>query len=178
MLEGIIRESTSKQATKQLRRDGYLIANIYGEGTENISAAFNRNDFIRYVKNKDSLKFDVSIGGKVIPVMIHEYQRDPLSGEFLHVDLRALSGTKASTFLVPVKTSGIPKGLKNKGVLVMNQRRLKIKCKPADLPDSFTVDVTNLDTGDSLMIRDLDVPANVAIVSAGRISVVSVIKAK
>ena len=53
MLEGILRDSIAKQSTKQLRRDGYLIANIYGKGLENINAAFKVNDFIRFMKKKN-----------------------------------------------------------------------------------------------------------------------------
>jgi len=53
MLEGIVRESIGKPATKAYRRDGYLIANIYGKGLENIHAAFKMNDFIRTVRNKE-----------------------------------------------------------------------------------------------------------------------------
>ena len=53
MLEGIIRDSMTKQATKTLRREGYLIANIYGKGLENISAAFKKNEFIKFLKNKE-----------------------------------------------------------------------------------------------------------------------------
>ena len=64
MLEGILRESIGKPATKALRRDGYLIANIYGKGLENINAAFKMNDFIRTVRNKESVAFPVSIAGK------------------------------------------------------------------------------------------------------------------
>lgn len=55
MLEGILRDSIAKQSTKQLRRDGYLIANIYGKGLENINAAFKVNDFIRFMKKKLNL---------------------------------------------------------------------------------------------------------------------------
>ena len=50
MLEGIVRESMDKRSTKALRKDGYLIANIYAKGIENISAAFKVNDFIKAAK--------------------------------------------------------------------------------------------------------------------------------
>ena len=64
MLEGIVRDSITKQGSKTLRRDGYLIANIYGKGLENINAAFKKNEFARTVKTKDSLAFDVKVEGK------------------------------------------------------------------------------------------------------------------
>ena len=53
MLEGIVRESIGKKASKALRRDGYLIANIYGKGLENVQAAFKINDFIKEVRKKE-----------------------------------------------------------------------------------------------------------------------------
>ena len=75
MLEGIIRESTSKATTKALRRDGYLIANIYGKGLENVNAAFKTGDFIKYMRNKDSLIFPVKVGDKEFKVVVQEYQK-------------------------------------------------------------------------------------------------------
>ena len=70
MLEGIVRDSITKAAVKALRKEGYLIANIYGKGLENISAAFKRNDFIKYLRNKNTLAFDVSVAGKTLKVVV------------------------------------------------------------------------------------------------------------
>ena len=61
MLEGKIRESISKASTKALRNDGYLIANIYAKGVENVHCAFKINDFIRTIKNKTTLVFPVKL---------------------------------------------------------------------------------------------------------------------
>jgi large subunit ribosomal protein L25 len=179
MLEGIIRESTSKQATKQLKKDGYLIANIYGgDLKENINAAFKKNDFIRYVRNKDTLKFTVKVGSNEIPVVIQDYQKHPLTSDLAHVDLRAATGDKEAAYLVPVNAVGTPVGMKNKGVLITNVRRIKVKCKPADLPNEFVLKVDDLDVGDNILVRDIEVPENVKIVTEGRVAVLSVIKAK
>ncbi len=178
MLEGILRESTGKKATKALRRDGYLIANIYAKGMENINAAFKENEFIRYLRRKENLIFEVKIGEKVLPVIVQEYQKDPVTSRLLHVDLKAVLPNVVSKFLVPVKISGTAKGLKNKGVLVISKRRLLVKCNSANLPNSFDIDVTNLDVGDTILVRDIKVPENVTMMDAGRVSVVGVIKAK
>ncbi len=178
MLEGIIRESTEKQVTKQLKRDGYLIANIYGGEAGNINAAFKKNEFIKYARNKDTLKFDVKVGDKQIPVVIQEYQKHPVTSDLLHVDLRDLSADKEATFLIPVKPVGTPVGLKNKGVLVTNVRRVKVKCKPSNLPNSFDLDVNDLDVGNNILVRDMTAPEGVKIVTEGRVAVLSCIKAK
>ena len=151
MLEGVIRDSITKQATKALRRDGYLIANIYGKGVENINAAFKANEFIKTVRSKDKLAFDVKVGDKVYPVVIQEYQTDPVTNQIIHVDLKVAIEGLLSRYMIPVKTVGTPKGLKNKGVLIFSKKRLKVKCKAEDMPNSFTLDVSDLDVGDSIL---------------------------
>ena len=64
MLEGIVRDSMTKQATKALRKDGYIIANIYGKGLENVATAFKQNEFIKFLRNKETLAFDVTVASK------------------------------------------------------------------------------------------------------------------
>ncbi len=178
MLSGIIRESSSKKVAKDLRRSGYVLANIYAKGMENVHCAFKANEFIKFVRNKPSLKFSVSVDGKVYEVIIQEYQKDPVRGDILHVDLRALVKGEVSHFMVPVKTSGTPIGLRNKGVLVFSKRRLKVECAPENLPDAFVLDVTPLNVGDNFLVRDVVAPAGVEICVDGRVAVVGVIKAK
>jgi large subunit ribosomal protein L25 len=178
MLEGIVRESIGKKATKALRRDGYLIANIYGKGLENINAAFKDNEFIKYVRRKENLIFDVKVGDQTLPVIIQEYQRDPVTNRLLHVDLRVAQKGVVSKYLVPVKTTGTPIGLKNKGVLIFSKKRLLVKAKAEDLPNAFVLDVSNLDVGDTILVRDIETPEGVKHMNADRVSVVGVIKAK
>ncbi len=178
MLEGIVRDSIGKKATKAFRRDGYLIANIYAKGLENINAAFKTNEFIKAMRAKDALIFDVKVGDKTLPVVIQEYQRDPVTNQLLHVDLRVAGEGVLSKYLVPVATTGTPKGLKNKGILVISKKRLLVKCKAEDLPNSFTLDVSDLDVGGSILVRDLEAIENVQIMDADRVSIVGVIKAK
>lgn len=178
MIEAILRESTAKSATKALRRDGYLIGNIYGGGEANVYVAFKRNDFVRFVKSKPSLTFDVKAGGKKYNVIIEEYQQDPVTQELLHVDLRVVKKDALARYLVPVKTIGTPKGVKNKGVFLQMKRRLPVQCLGKDLPDSFELDVSELDIGDTLLVRDVKPAKGVKILLDGRVAVTGVIKAK
>ncbi|MBZ7987212.1 50S ribosomal protein L25/general stress protein Ctc [Campylobacter canadensis] len=178
MLEGQIRQSIGRKATKQARQDGMLIANIYGKGTENIHATFKVNEFIKEVRKKDGLIFPVKVDGKVYEVVIVDYQHHPVTSAILHVDLKlALKGVE-SFYMVPVKVVGSAIGLKNKGVLIQSKRRLKVKCKAEDLPNNFELDVTNLDVGDALLVRDIKVSDKVKIIDAGRVAVVGVEKAR
>jgi large subunit ribosomal protein L25 len=178
MLEGNVRESIGKRATKALRRDGYLIANIYGKGLENIHAAFKMNEFIRTVRNKDTLAFPVKVGGNEINVVVQAYESHPVSGNLLHVDLMVAQPGVVTHYHVPVKTEGSPVGLKNKGMLHIAKKRLRVKGAIENVPNSINVDVAPMDLGDSVLIRDLETIANVQFTDSDRVSVLSVIKAK
>ena len=178
MLEGIVRESIGRKGAKALKRDGYLIANIYGRGLENIHAAFKVNNFIKEVRKKTGLIFDVKVGGKALSVVVVDYQKDPVTSDLRHVDLKVAVKGVASKFMVPVKLNGSAVGVKNKGVLIQSKRRLKVKCTPENLPNFFELDVSKLDVGDALMVRDIAVPQGVSILEAERVAVVGVEKAR
>lgn len=178
MLEGIIRESIGKKDAKALRRDGYLVANIYGKGLANIDAAFKSNDYIRTVKRKETISFPVKVGGNELNVVVQAYQVHPLTGALVHVDLMVAQPGVVAKYMIPVNTTGEAIGLKNKGLLYVAKKRLAVKAKVEDLPAEITVDVTNLDLGDALLIRDMNVPANTVFMDAERVAVISIIKAK
>lgn len=178
MLEGIVRESTGKKSAKALRRDGYLIANIYGKGLENINAAFKENEYIRTVRNKDSIAFAVSVGGKEMNVVVQSYESHPTTGRLLHVDLMVAQAGVLTHYMVPVTPKGDAIGLKNKGMVFVSKPRLRVKAKIEDLPQEILVDVSSMDVGDAKLIRDLPTFENVTYTDADRVAVLSVIKAK
>ena len=178
MLEGIVRESIGKVNAKKLKRDGYLIANIYAHGVENINAAFKRGEFVRTIRNKETLAFPVKVGDKEINVFIQEYQLHPVNGDVTHVDLRVAVPGQVTNFLVPVITHGTPVGLKNKGVLVMSKKRLKVRGTIEDMPVNFDLDVEPLDRDQSILVRDVEVPANCKMMDRDNVSVCGVIQAK
>jgi large subunit ribosomal protein L25 len=178
MLEGIIRESIGKKGTKALRRDGYLIANIYGKGLENIHAAFKMNEYIRTVRNKETLSFPISLGGKEMNVVVQSYQAQPVTSTLLHVDLMVAQPGVLTHYHVPVVPQGDAFGLKNKGLVHVSKTRLRVKATIENVPNSINVDVTPMDVGDSRLIRDIAKIENVTFTDSDRVSVLSVIKAK
>ncbi len=178
MLEGIVRESIGKTTAKKLRRDGYLTANLYANGTENVQASFKRGEFVRAVRNKENLAFPVKVGDTEYNVVIQEYQLHPIHGEVVHVDLRIAVPGQVTNFLVPVITHGTPIGLKNKGVLVMSKKRLKVRGAIEDMPAKFDLAVESLDRDESILVRDLEVPANCRLMDRPDVAICGVIKAK
>lgn len=178
MLEGIIRESIGKKGTKALRRDGYLIANIYGKGLENVHAAFKENEYIRTVRNKDTLAFPIRVGEKEMNVVVQSYEAHPLTGKLLHVDLMVAQAGVLTHYHVPVVPQGDAIGLKNKGLVHISKPRLRVKATIENVPNAIVVDVTKMDVGDAKMVRDIAKIENITFTDADRVSVLSVIKAK
>jgi large subunit ribosomal protein L25 len=178
MLEGITRESIGSASSRRLRRDGYLTANIYANGIENIQAAFKRGDFVKAVRAKEGLTLDFKVGDKELKTVIQEYQLHPVNGDVLHVDLRVAVPKQKTDFLIPVKTTGIPKGIKNKGVLVQSKKRIKVRGAIEDMPNNFVLNVEGLDRDDSILIRDIDIPANCRLMDRADVAICGVIKAK
>jgi large subunit ribosomal protein L25 len=178
MLEGIVRESIGKKATKALRRDGYLIANIYGKGFENINSAFKLGDYIRTVKSKESVAFDVKVGDRVMKVVVQDYQTHPITDVLLHVDLMVAQEGVVTKYFVPIKPVGTPVGLKNKGVLSVSKPRVPVMSAIENLPNAIEIDVNSLDVGDAVLVRDLPENETLDIRLADRVSILSIIKAK
>jgi large subunit ribosomal protein L25 len=178
MLEGIIRESIGKKGTNALRRDGYLIANLYGKGLENIHAAFKMNEYIRTVRNKDTLAFPVSVNGKEMNVVVQSYEAHALTGNLLHVDLMIAQPGVEAKYNVPIIAKGEALGLKNKGLVHMAKPRLTVKATIENVPNTLEIDVTEMDTGHSKLVRDLDAIPNVTILDSDRVALISIIKAK
>ncbi|MCD4668659.1 MAG: 50S ribosomal protein L25/general stress protein Ctc [Sulfurimonas sp.] len=178
MLEGIVRESIGKKAVKAYRKDGYLIANIYGKGIENINAAFKMNEYIRTVRNKETLVFPVNVAGKEMNVVVQSYESQAVTGNLLHVDLMVAQPGVATTFNVPVVAVGEALGLKNKGLVHLAKPRVTVKCTPENLPNTIEIDVTPMDTGASRLVRDLPEMPNVTVLDSDRVALVTIIKAK
>jgi large subunit ribosomal protein L25 len=178
MLEGIIRKSIGSASARRLRRDGYLTANIYAKGIENIQVAFKRGDFLKSVRKKENLTLDIKVDNKELKVVIQEYQLHPINGDIIHVDLRVAIPNQVTNFLVPVRTVGTPKGLKNKGVLVQSKKRLKVRGAIEDMPKEFVLDVTPLDRDDAILVRDIQAPANCRLMDRADVAICGVIKAK
>lgn len=178
MLEGITRESIGSGSAKKLRRDGYLTANIYANGVENIQAAFKRGDFVKAVRAKEALTLSLTVDGKELKTVIQEYQLHPVNGDVVHVDLRVAVPGQVTNFLIPVTTVGSPKGLKNKGVLMIQKKRVKVRGAIEDMPVNFVLNVEHLDRDDSILIRQMEAPANCRLMDRPDVAVVGVIKAK
>jgi large subunit ribosomal protein L25 len=154
------RETRGKNEARRLRARGLAPAVVYGAGGEPIAVSVNPKEMSRILQSATGHNtiFNVEVkGAGATPVMIVDYQRDPLKDNLLHIDLKRIDLTKRISVRIPVLTSGDPVGVKVQGGLhEVVTREIEIECLPEDIPEHFTMDVSGLSIGQS--VRAADVP--------------------
>ncbi len=177
-----IRSSIGKGAARKLRAAGRIPGVCYGSGRAPVSVSLDPRSLERLLKSSATgintlIDLRVSGGGDYDGrvVLIKELQRDPLSARALHADFYAVDLEQAIQVSVPIHVSGIAPGVTNGGILDHALRELQIECLPRAIPDQILVDVSGLEIGMSLHVRDLLLPADVKLMSDPDLSVISVV---
>jgi large subunit ribosomal protein L25 len=153
------RAGRGKNEARRLRASGRIPAVVYGTGQDPVVVAVNPKEVNKILQSTSGHNtiFDVDIQGGNTPVMVVDWQEDPIRGTLLHVDLKRIDLSKRIVVKVPVHTVGDPKGVKVQGGLhEIVTREIEIECLPDDIPEHFTVDVTDLMIGQS--VRAAEVP--------------------
>jgi large subunit ribosomal protein L25 len=111
----------------------------------------------------ENILVELEIGGKSRLALVQEVQHAPLGGAVLHIDFHAVSQDEVIQAEVPLEPTGTANGVKNMGgLLEQNLRTLAIECLPRDLPDVLRVDVSELNIGDSIHVREIQLPSGVS----------------
>ena len=160
------RTSTGRNAVKQLKTAGLVPGNIYGAKVPAQAIQFNARELTSLLDHaaSESVLVEVAIGGgaDVTTALIQEVQHDPVSRRVLHVDLHAVAMDEVLDAEVPIESTGTSPGVATGGgVLQQSLRVLEIECLPGDLPDFIAVDISGLNIGSSLHVRDLVLPRGV-----------------
>jgi large subunit ribosomal protein L25 len=107
--------------------------------------------------------------------MLKELQKDPVTRAYLHVDFYEVSLTKELEVEVGLRIVGKPKGVEKGGMLQEARRDLQIRCLPRNIPEYIEVDVSGLDIGDSIHVRDLKLAAELQILNDPQSTLVTVV---
>ena len=173
-----------KNEARRLRVKGSIPAVVYGgeAGPDAVAVSPKELNKILNSKTGHNTIFNLSIAGKQqVPVMVVDWQHDPIKENLLHVDLKRIDLTKRLAVKVPVLTQGDPKGVKLQGGLhEIITREVEIECLPDDIPEEFVVNVSELMLGQSVRASDIQLGPNVKLLSPGEsvISHVVAIKAE
>lgn len=174
-----VRKEHKKGPSRRLRDKGFVPAVFYGRSAENILLAVKNDELIKLHKDRKDhafIKLMIDDGGNKVEKLslIKELQLQPLTNKLYHVDFYEVDEKRKITMDVSLRFTGKAIGVEMGGELQHIKREVKISCLPLDLPDHIEVDVTNLDIGDSIKIRDLKVAEGITFLDRPDTSVAAV----
>jgi large subunit ribosomal protein L25 len=147
---------------------GELAGVVYGTAHESKAVTVDRHDFEQVLSHEGNIlskliELTVDDSSRPVHVIVKSIQHDPLKGTPTHVDFWAVNMRQKVTTTVAVHFEGEAVGLKTGGVFMHNLMHINVEALPDDLPEFVTVDVSALDVGDSVHVRDLAAPKGVTI---------------
>lgn len=148
---------------KKLREEGKLPANIFGKGVKSVSIQVDDKEFRNAFKEAGETGIiEITFGKETRPVLIHNVQTDPITGEDLHVDFHQVNLKEKVSAAVPVETAGeAPAEKQGLGTAVQYLDEVEVEALPMDLPEVFEVDLSGLEQVDqAIFVKDLPVDKN------------------
>jgi large subunit ribosomal protein L25 len=160
------RTSVGRSAVRKLKARGIIPAIIYGGKDKPQPLQVTARDINTLMSHAsgENVLVELEIAGKksTRTALVQEVQHSPVSGDIRHVDFHAISMDETIQAEIPLEPVGVANGVKNfGGLLEQSLRALTIECLPRDLPDRITVDISALNIGDSIHVRDIRLPSGV-----------------
>lgn len=162
------REGRGKGTARKMRADGKLPGVVYGADANPVPVTLDTHDteHLFHSISVDNTIVNLEVEGDKVPVptLVREIQTHPTRSEILHVDFYRIQTGVEVELEVPVRLEGSPKGVRDEGgVLEQPIHHVPVRCIPANIPEEFVVDVTELEVGDSLHVEDLTLPEGVEV---------------
>jgi large subunit ribosomal protein L25 len=152
------RDGRGKNEARRLRKSGSIPAIVYGASKAPVSVAVDPKLIFRILKSDSGHNtiFDLELEGENTKAMIVDWQTEPIKGALLHIDLKRIAMDRKLTVTVPILLKGEAVGVKMQGgIMEQLLREVEIECLPADIPAHIDVDVTTLEFGHVLRVKDL-----------------------
>lgn len=163
--------------SKRLRREGYVPGIIYRPGEASLTLAVDARELRRALADGGRTGvIDLTVAeGRARPVLVKDWQLDPVRGEVTHIDFQEVDLTQEVQAQVAVALVGQSVGVRNGGVLDQPLREVEVSALPDSLPEAIELDVSDLDIGASVTVADLRAPEGVTIDSDPETVVASVV---
>lgn len=168
-LSARMRDDMSKSRIKELRRNGFIPANLYGK---NVSASLEikLRDLVEATRTESGsyALIDLEVEGNkdaTGSVFIKEVQKDPLTRQVLHVDLQQVSLTEKMTSPIPVEIIGASEGEKVGGILEQVLVEIQVNALPTALPPKIELDATGWEIGHIVRAGDLQLPGDIELIT-------------
>jgi large subunit ribosomal protein L25 len=162
------RQGLGSNAARRLRKQGFVPAVLYGESMESRALVVSKKDIVQILKleSGENTIFKVAVDTDMYDAMIKDLQVDPVTDELLHADLIRISMDKPVRVTVPIVHSGEPVGVKTEGGFVdFVTREVEVECLPRDIPESLSIDISELHIHQSIKAEGMAIPAGVKLIT-------------
>ncbi len=168
-IEAETRTGSGKGAARALRRAGKLPAVAYSQGEPARSIQIDARLFRRALVNENAERALISlfIDGEQGMAVVKEIQQDPVRRDLLHVDFQNIRLNEEIVVTVDIELEGEPVGVGLGGILEFLTRQVEVRVLPTDIPDSLTLDISELEIGQSVHVHLLEPPEGVEILTDG-----------
>lgn len=175
------RTERGRSSSARLRKAGRLPAVFYGDSGNTLLSVDTREFWLAYRQiagRAALLELKLEDHDEPAYAIIQELQTDPVSDEYLHLDLKEIVRGQEMEADIPLHTIGIADGVKNYGgVLEVNASDLRVRCRPRHLPEYITLNVEDLEIGKSIHLSEVDAPEGVTFLGDPDMVVVSCVGA-
>jgi len=154
-MSGSLRENVGKKDAKKQRAEGKVVCVLYG-GEKQIHFTIDNNAFNKVIYSPDVFAIDLDIEGQKFEAILQDVQYHPVSDRTLHADFLQVDESKPVVIALPIKFTGVAPGIIKGGVLNKKLRNIPVKGLVANMPDYITVDISGLNIGSSIQVRDVD----------------------
>jgi large subunit ribosomal protein L25 len=148
----------NKNAARRVRAKGKVPAVVYGAAEPAVAVEVDPKQIQKILHSETGHNsiFDLAVAGSTAKVMIVDWQYEPIKGKLIHIDFKRIALDKPIRVEVPIQLTGVPVGVKTQGgILDQMLREVEIECLPGDIPNSVSVDVSELTFGMVLRVSDL-----------------------
>jgi large subunit ribosomal protein L25 len=182
-LEAQVRKTTGNGPARVLRREGRIPAILYGPKTDPIMLSIDNKEFEQIVKKASIgsalLKLEIKNGQTdARSAMVKELQTHPVTGQFLHVDFYEVDLARKINAMVPVTVTGKSQGVEDGGILQIVRRELEVFCLPTAIPEAIEVDISELEIGGSIHVKEIALPGDIELPEDVDFTVITVLAPK
>lgn len=157
----------AKAKNKALRRAGQIPAVLYGhDGTNTLSLTIAQGAAANLVKaaslNNSLINVEIPSESLEFRTLLRDVQIDPVSGNLLHLSFFAVTAKSQLHATVPVRLVGVSESVEMRGAIIdLRLSELEVSCIPSKIPEAIEVDITPMDVGHHIHVKDLKLPAGV-----------------
>ena len=168
-----IRDGKGSSSARRTRLKDQIPAVLYHSGLDAISLSVDKKELYKALKTGQVI-FEVTVKDENQFVLVKDVQYHPVYDNIMHIDFQKVKEDEKISLEVPLKVTGEAEGVQAGGILVQIVNAITVKCKPTTIPDALIIDVTDLELNSSLFVKDIQLAADVEIITAEDLAVVSV----